>query len=439
MDIMKEKRQKNKNKKTFRRFPAVRRVMFFALLALFSLSAAHRAQAKIYININNPNRKVPIAISPLSGLGGGEISKVVQEDLDYTGLFLFLNAKGFTEAPYQPFNREDWLPAGVSFVLKGTVNYTPEGEFQVSATLYDVGSGNPVLSKTYSAPEDLLRPLSHSMAEDIYQALTGLKGPFTSRLAFITTKRGRKDIVVSDWDTRRMRFLGLNEAILLPPRWSRDGGALLYTAERHRAWGIYKIDLAQARETAVFRASGTNLAGDIDSAGDVVFSSSFKGSPNLYEKLGNGKLVRLTKSVGIDVSPAFSPDGKKIAFVSDRSGNAQIYIMDSDGYNISRVTFRGDYNTSPAWSPDGKRIVFVGRYNGISQIFTVKTDGSDQMLLTDEGVNDQPCFSPDGSLIAFTSNRDGRREIYVMQANGKNQKRLSPPGMTAYGPRWSFQ
>ena len=434
---MKEKSQKKK--KTFRRYPLIQGAIFFTLFAMLSLFCARMARAMIYVNINNPNRKVPIAISPLSGLGGTEISKVVQEDLDYTGLFLFLDKKGFTEAPYQPFNRADWQPAGVFFVLKGTVNYTPEGEFQVSATLYDVESGAAILSKTYSAPEDLLRPLSHSMAEDIYQALTGLKGPFTSRLAFITTKRGRKDIVVSDWDTRRMRFLGLNETILLPPRWSRDGGTLLYTAERHRAWGIYKINLAGARETAVFRAGGTNLAGDIDAAGDVVFSSSFKGSPNLYEKLGNGKLVRLTKSLGIDVSPAFSPDGKKIAFVSDRSGNAQIYIMDSDGYNISRVTFQGNYNTSPAWSPDGKRIVFVGRYDGISQIFTVKTDGSDQMLLTDAGVNDQPCFSPDGSLIAFTSNRDGRREIYVMQANGKNQKRLSPPGMTAYGPRWSFQ
>ena len=434
---MGEKRQemKNKNKRTFQLF---RGAMLFTLLALLSLSGANRAWAKIYININNPERRVPIAISPLSGLGGSEISKVVQKDLDYTGLFLFLDQKGFTEAPYQPFNRADWLPAGVAFVLKGTVNFTPEGEFQVSATLYDVGSGNSVLSKTYSAPEDLLRPLAHSMAEDIYQALTGLKGPFTSRLAFVTTKRGKKDIVVSDWDTRRMRFLGLNEGILLPPRWSRDGESLIYTAQRGRTWGIYKLVLAKARESVVFRAGGTNMAGDIDAAGDVVFSSSFRGSPNLYEKLSNGKLVRLTRSLGIDVSPAFSPDGTKIAFVSDRSGSAQIYIMDSDGYNISRVTFQGDYNTSPAWSPDGKRIVFVGRYNGINQIFTVKTDGSDLRLLTVRGDNEEPCFSPDGSLIAFTSNRDGRRAIYVMQANGKNQKQMSPPGMTAYGPRWSF-
>ncbi|MDA8089984.1 MAG: hypothetical protein M0Z61_07165 [Nitrospiraceae bacterium] len=414
-------------------------VLFFAANVLFSLSFANRAQATIYININNPERRVPIAISPLAGLGGSEISKTVQDDLDYTGLFVFLDPKGFTERAFDPFKREDWIPAGVLFVLKGTVNFTPEGEFQVSATLYDVDSGRALLSKTYNAPEDLIRPLAHSMAEDIYQALTGMKGPFTSRLAFITLKRGKKDIVVSDWDSRRMRFLGLNESMLLPPRWSRDGRSLLYSAQRGRAWGIYRLVLSQAKEYAVFRAGGTNLAGDIDSAGDVVFSSSFKGSPNLYEKQSDGSLERLTRSLGIEVSPAFSPHGKRIAFVSDRSGSAQIYIMGSDGYNSSRITFQGDYNTSPAWSPDGKRIVFAGRYNGANQIFTVNTDGSDLRLLTDEGVNDYPCFSPDGGLIAFTSNRDGHKAIYVMQANGQNQKRLSPPGMTAYGARWSYQ
>ncbi len=438
---MKEKKQKPENRngnKKKKNFPLVRS-MAIALFAFLSLSLAGQAQAKIYLDISNPNRKVPIAISPLSGLGGTEIAKVVQEDLDYTGLFLFLDPKGFSEAPYQPFNRADWLPAGVSFVLKGTVNFTPEGELQVSTTLYDVGSGDPVLSKTYSAPEDLLRPLAHSISEDVYQALTGLKGPFTSRLAFVTIRRGKKDIAVSDWDTRRARFLGLDEGILLPPRWTRDGRSLIYTAQRGMTWGIYKLDLAKARESVVFRAPGTNLAGDIDAAGDVVFSSSFRGNPNLYEKMAGGKLVRLTHSLGIDVSPVFSPDSKKIAFVSDRSGSPQIYIMDSDGYNISRVTFSGDYNTSPAWSPDGKRIVFVGRYNGISQIFTVKTDGSDQMLLTDQGANEEPCFSPDGSMIAFASNRDGHKAIYVMQANGQHQRRLSPRGITAYGPRWSYQ
>ncbi len=397
------------------------------------------AQAKIYIDITNPERKVPIAISPLAGLGGGEISKIVTDDLDYTGLFLFLDPKGFTETPEAPFQRANWLSAQVDFVLKGTVAYTPEGEFEAQDTLYDVSSGDAIFSKKYSAASDLIRPLAHSIAGDIYQALTGAKGPFGSRLAFVTVSHGKRDLAIADWDCRRIHHLGFRDEILLPPRWSPDGNSLLYSARSGGLWGVFLLNLRTMRERAVFRGAGTNLAGDIDARGDVVFSSSVQGSPNLYERLAGGKLLRLTKTSGIDVSPAFSPDGSKIAFVSDRGGSPQIYIMKTNDYNISRLTFSGDYNTSPAWSPSGDRLVFVGRYEGSNQIFTIKADGSDLMLLTTTGNNESPCFSPDGRLIAFTSNRGGHRAIYIMRADGRGQKRLSPPGLEAYGPRWSNQ
>ncbi|MDA8170520.1 MAG: Tol-Pal system beta propeller repeat protein TolB [Nitrospiraceae bacterium] len=423
--------------------PGIILIALFAAFFIFAgappdiFSGAPVAQAKIYIDITHPERKVPVAISPLAGLGGGEIAKVVTDDLDYTGLFLFLDQKGFTETPEAPFQRTDWLSAQVDFVLKGTVNFTPEGEFLAQAALYDVSTGNQIFSRKYSAASDLIRPLAHSIADDIYQALTGSKSPFKSRLAFVTVSHGRRDLAIADWDCGRIHRLGFKDSIILTPRWSPDGGSLLYSARRGGLWGVYLLDLATMRQRAVFRASGTNLAGDIDARGDVVFSSSVHGSPNLYEMPSGGKLIRLTKTSGIDVSPAFSPDGSKIAFVSDRGGSPQIYIMNTDGYNISRLTFSGDYNTSPAWSPAGDRLVFVGRYQGRNQIFTIKADGSDLMLLTTSGNNEDPCFSPDGRLIAFASNRDGRRAIYVMRADGQGQKRLSPPGLEAYGPRWS--
>ncbi|MDA8388393.1 MAG: LpqB family beta-propeller domain-containing protein [Nitrospiraceae bacterium] len=409
----------------------------FLFTAFFVCSLAPPARAKIYIDITNPERKVPVAISPLAGPGGSEIAKVVTSDLDYTGLFLFLDPKGFTETPEQAFRREDWLSAGVDFVLKGTVILTPEGGFQAQASLYDVSTGSTIFIRKYSVPNELLRPLAHSIAADIYQALTGANGPFKDRLAFVTISRGKRDLAIADWDCGRIHRLGFKGSLLLPPRWSPDGGSLLYTAHRYGLWGVYLLDLGSMRERAVFRARGTNIAGDADAAGDVLFSSSLRGSPNIYEMLKGGKLIRLTQTDGIDVSPAFSPDGSKIAFVSDRDGSPQIYIMDTHGYNTARITFQGDYNTSPAWSPSGDRLVFVGRYEGRDQIFTVKTDGSDLMLLTSSGSNDAPCFSPDGSLIAFTSNRDGYRAIYVMRANGEHQRRMSPGGMTAFGPRWS--
>ena len=416
-----------------------KKIILPALFIVFSvLLASTPARAKLYIDITHPERKVPIAISPLAGLGGGEIARTITDDLNYTGLFLFLDPKGFTETPEAPFDRSNWLPAQVAFVLKGTVSFSPEGEFQAHAALYDVATGSAIFSRDYSAAAELIRPLAHTISEDIYEALTGAKGPFKSRIAFVTLSRGKRDIAVADWDCGRMHKLGFKGGIILPPRWSRDNGSLLYTAQRRGLWGIYLLNLKTMQEKEVFRSSGTNLAGDIDLRGDVVFSSSVHGSPNLYE-LSGGKLLRLTKDSGIDVSPAFSPDGLRIAFVSDRDGSPQIYIMGANGYNTARLTFSGDYNVSPAWSPAGDRLVFVGRYQGRNQIFTIKSDGSDLMLLTTSGSNEEPCFSPDGRMIAFTSNRDGYKAIYIMRANGEGQKRLSPAGLAAYGARWSYQ
>ena len=428
-------REKEKTKKGSGSF-----YLFFCFLLFAAVTVcafAPSARAKIYIDITNPEQKVPVAISPLAGPGGTEIAKTVTSDLDYTGLFIFLDPKGFTETPYEPFNRADWLSASVNFVLKGTVEFTPEGGFEAQASLYDVSTGAAIFTRKYSTAGQNLIPLAHAVSADIYQALTGKDGPFKDRLAFATASRGGRDLAISDWDCRSIHRLGFKKGLLLPPRWSPNGGSLLYTAYRYGRWGVYLLDLGSMRERVVFRGRGTNIAGDIDANGDTVFSSSMRGSPNIYEMLKGGQLKRLTQTPGIDVSPAFSPDGSKIAFVSDREGNAQIYIMDSAGYNTARLTFSGDYNTSPAWSPSGDRLVFAGRYEGREQIFTVKADGSDLMLLTGTGSNTDPCFSPDGSLIAFTSTRDGYKAIYVMRANGEHQRRMSPAGMVAFGPRWS--
>jgi len=144
--------------------------------------------------------------------------------------------------------------------------------------------------------------------------------------------------------------------------------------------------------------------------------------------------------VGIRVAagglPAVSPDGSRIAFVSDRGGSPQIYLMRADGSDIRRVTFEGSYNTSPGWSPTGDRIVFSCR-RGKNQICIVKPDGSALTQLTESGNNEDPSFSPDGRFITFSSDRDGKKGIYIMRANGEAQKKVSPQGLRSNAPAWS--
>jgi TolB protein len=405
---------------------------------LFSvLCALTLASAKVYIDVSSPAfRKLPIAIQQFSGESGKEISDIIKSDLEFTGLFTCIEKAAYLENPSQPFNPKNWTPLGVEAVVKGTVKGGKE--LAVTASLFDVFEGKEIFRKEYKAEKNLVRPLSHAIAGDIYYALTGEAGIFRSRIAFIGEDKRERAIYIMDWDGNRIIRTGLRGNIVLSPRWSKDGARLLYSAERNRQWGIYLLDFKSMKEKKVLISKGTNIAGDFMPGGDeFVFSSSKDGTPDLYTmNLGSNKTSKLTSSYGIEVSPAVSPDAMHIAFVSDRGGSPQIYVMRRDGSEVKRVSFEGSYNTSPSWSPKGDKIVFSGR-RGANQVFTVNPDGTELIQLTSEGNNEEPSFSPDGRYITFSSDRDGVKGIYIMRANGEAQKRITPRNLRAYGPRWS--
>jgi TolB protein len=412
------------------------RVLVILLSTIYCLLSTV-AQAKVYIDISSPGaKKMPIAIEEFSGPSGKEISDIIKNDLEYTGLFANIDRAAYIESPLQPFNAKNWTPIGAEAVLKGSV--VQGKELIVTASLYDVFEGKEMLRKEYKSGKELIRPLSHAIANDIYKALTGEEGVFRSKIAFVGEDRGKKFIYFMDWDGNRIMKTALKGDIILSPHWSEDGAKLVYSAERNRQWGIYLLDFTSMRERKVFSSKGTNITGDFASGGsELTFSSSKDGTPALYRmNLSNNKTTKLTSSYGIEVSPAVSPDSKYIAFVSDRGGSPQLYKMRSDGADARRITFEGSYNTSPAWSPKGDKIVFVGR-RGSNQIFVVNPDGAGLTQLTSQGNNEDPSFSPDGRFITFSSDRGGVKGIYIMRANGESQKRITPRNLRALYPRWA--
>jgi TolB protein len=408
-------------------------LLIMSYYSLFTVSA----EAKVYIDITSPSsKKLPIAIYDLQGSLGKEISEIVRQDLIFTGLFMYIDKASYIEDPVKAFNPQNWTPLGIEAVVKGSVS----GEKNVTAmiNLYDTMEVRPILSRQYQSERDLVRPLAHNIANDIYQALTGSRGIFRTRIAFVAEDDGQKGIYLMDWDGQRVRRMGLKGTLMLTPHWSPDGSNIIYSSERGRQWGLYLLDFLKMTEKRVFVSKGTNMAGDFfPRGGSVVFSSSKEGTPDLYIlSLRDHELKKLPSTYGIEVSPAVSPDGNTIAFVSDRGGSPQIYLMRSDGSDIRRVTFEGSYNTSPSWSPTGDRIVFSCR-RGNNQICMIKPDGSELIQLTEQGNNEDPSFSPDGRYITFSSDRDRTKGIYIMRANGESQKRVSPKGLRSAGPRWS--
>ncbi len=173
--------------------------------------------------------------------------------------------------------------------------------------------------------------------------------------------------------------------------------------------------------------------------GRIAFVSERNGNPEIYVMDATGGSVRrLTRNNARDDSPVWSPDGRMIAFVSERDGNREIYSMNASGGNLIRLTRNVATDDSPTWSPDGRQIAFVSERDGLPQIYVMRADGGGVRRMTEtDSAETQPMWSPDGRQIAFVSERDGNPEIYVMRADGGSARRLTSDPSVDSAPRWS--
>lgn len=403
--------------------------LFFASITSFA--------EKVYLDITSPALfKFPIAIQQFSG--GPEISDIIKDDLDFTGLFKVIDDKTHIEKNDQPFNRINWKSIGVEVVVKGNI-IKKERDLTANISMYDVTEGKEILKKEYIAPTELYRQVAHSIANDIYKIITGQQGIFRTKISYIIDKNNKKELSLMDWDGYRKHEIGIHGEAMLAPKWSSDGSRLIYSKLKNRQWGIFLLDLKSMRETKILSQKGLNITGNfLPNNREFVFISTKDGNSEIY--LGDiftFNTKKIISSPWIDMSPTVSPNGEKLLFVSNRDGSPQLYISDINGLNIKKITYEGSYNTSPTWSPKGDKIAFVGLVGGKNQIFIMNTDGSEIKQITSLGNNEEPSFSPDGKYIAFVSDREGKKGIYIMRADGSGQKRLTPVSIKAYGPAWS--
>ncbi len=413
----------------------IKSLVILCFMCLFSMN---NTEAKVYIDIDSPAlRQFPMAFYDFGDDKiGRKLTAIVKDDLSFTTLFYFIDKAAFIEDKEDDFNPVNWTPIGAEAVLKGDITVTEK--INVVVRLYDVVETRIILYKQYSSNKNDLRSLAHKISDDIYLALTGRKGIFGTKIAFVSVEEKSKELVLMDFDGGRVKRTKFRKEMMLAPHSSDDGSKLVISASNGRQWTIYLVDFNNVNSKKIFESRGVNIAGDFFKGSDsFIFSSSKAGSPDIYVyDLNSGKIRRITSNYWINISPTLSPDGKRVAYVSDKSGNPHIYIMNIDGYDAQRVTFEGTYNTSPSWSPAGDLIAYSGMIGGKNQIFTVKPDGSDMSQLTDWGNNEDPCFSPDGRFITFTSDRNGHKAIYIMTTGGENQKRISAKGYRAFGPEW---
>ncbi len=412
------------------------------------------AFGKVYIDINSPAfQKFPIAITdfkrPSEEGRQPDMSSWFSDNLatylSMTGFFNIISKKSFLEDQKQTgptadvIRFADWTAIGAEYLVKGSYLYSGK-DLITEFRLFDVIKGEIITAKRYTGTNEDKSEMVRKFAGEILYALTGDKGVFDTKIAFVLKKGQTSNIYTINFDGTDLARVTNHQSLTLSPRWSPDGKYISFTSYKDGNPDLYikAVNGAKAEKIAGFE--GINLSGSWSSDGKkLLLTLSKDGSENLYiMDLGNRNLKRLTKNFAIDVSPTWSPDNRKIAFVSNRSGSPQIYIMDADGNNIKRLTYDGNYNTSPSWSPRGDRIAYEGSINNRFQIFSINEDGSDPLQLTFDNVNhESPSWSPDGRYLVFSSRGNGKYRICVMNANGSNVRILYESASGCISPSWS--
>jgi TolB protein len=426
-------------------------MIFLALV--FALSGAPAfADDSPALSIEVGRARVKRAVAAFPAIVGddkhlAEVREVAVTDLDFSGLMDFLNSAAFLEDAAKSgitpstFKMSDWSSIGAELLIKakGSVE---AGMLTLELRLYSVTGEKELLARRYRAPVAAARRIAHALSSDVVLGLTGKRGPFTARIAFVSDKSGRKEIYVMDYDGHNPIQVTRNFAQAIAPAWSPDGKQLLFTALTKDAKNVanhdlWSYDLASRKFSRVSERKGINSGAVFSPDGkQIALTMSFSGNAEIYTlDPATKETRRLTEHFASDVDPAWSPDGKRIAFVSDRPGKPMVYLMDASGANVQRLTFAGDYNSSPAWG-DG-RIAFTSWRDAGVDLFLVDPDGSHLERLTKgEGKNESPDFAPGGYFLAYSSNRAGKRNIYVTSTDGTVHRQVTKNLGNCETPRW---
>lgn len=382
-------------------------------------------------------------------------TQVVRDDLQFCGIIELVSPSFYpTPAPSQPSELRNlsWTdqPVNANMVAFGNLTESTS-EVAISGWLFDVHnpSAQPVISKIYrGAPTDAqVRKFAHQFADEIINRLSGgLPSIASTQIAFVSSRTGTKEIWVMDYDGANQHALTSLRSISLTPRWSPDASRIAFTCFASGG-GVtsaqicmYSLDAGKVVTFPRFRGTNITPAWSPDGT-QLIFSSSMQGGPELYvTDTSGGRPRRLTNSNGANMSPTWNPKtGQTVAFVSDRGGVPQLYMMNSDGTSTTKLDLPDmGYVIDPAWAPNGQLLAFSWRRpSGNYDIYVMDASSRQIVELTrDAGRNERPSWAPDGRHIVFESTRGGSRQIWTMLADGSQPHQLTTNGHNE-SPNWS--
>ena len=408
------------------------------------LLAAFHAGAQLSIEITGAGaNRIPIAIAPFAGEGSNtaSLSSIVRTDLERSGLFRGLEVPPMVPALSDSTNVDfaEWRARLADALVVGSVAARPDGRFEVRFRLFDVVKQSAVGGIAYTVTREQLRATAHRIADYVYEKLTGEKGVFSTRIAYVVKQGSRYELQIADADGANADYALRSNEPIISPRWAPDGNRIAYVSFEQKKPVIYVhwLDGSRPRQiVANFRGSNSAPAWSPDGSRLAVVLSRDGGSQLFTVNADGSGVRRLATSSGIDTEPMFSPDGRHIYFTSDRGGSPQIYRMPAEGGDAQRVTFDGSHNESPRISPDGKSLAYIRRTGGRFQVALLDLATRQVQTLTDSERDESPSFAPNGRMILLATVIGGRGVLAAVSSDGRVKQRLSVSAGDVREPSW---
>jgi TolB protein len=426
------------------------RILSMAALLLFAWATSAQAQLEIEIISGNASA-LPIAIVPFAWEDPDPqpittVSQIVSQDLYRSGLF-----KPMPEAdmPERPRDAEDirfgtWRLLKVDYIVIGTVRPSPDGQGNdLVYQLFNVHSQERKLSQITTVGEGDLRFGAHRVADAIYEALTGVPGAFSTRIAYVTsTGEGANtqyELVVADADGFAPQSIVGSPEPLLSPSWAPDGNELAYVSFEKGNSAIYIQDVTTGARKLVSSGAGINGAPSFSPDGSkLALTLSRTGNPEIFVMdLATGSSTQLTQHWAIDTEATWAPDGNFIYFTSDRGGKPQIYKVSARGGTPERVTLEGEYNARASVSPEGRKIAVAHGRGNEYRIAVWDLDTERFTVLTPGTLDESPSFAPNGSMVLYATREGGRGVLSAVSADGNVRQRLVLSEGDVREPAWS--